>query len=491
MGKGSRARHEREEAEALLNPGTNKKPHLVRNIILTVIGVLLAALVLFGVLYSTGTIQRYMTAMQVGDQKINTIEYSYYYSQIRQNYLNQYGSYLSQMGMDTTNIDSQKYSDKLTFGEMFRKQTESQLSDTYALYSEAMKKNYKMSDDAQAKLKTTLGNLKTSAEEQKTTELALLRSVVSAPITVKDYNAILTRAALASDYYNSEIAKDSYTDEELKSYYNENTDQFDSVDYRLFQVFFESSDDKDATAKNKEAAKAKADAMLAEITDEKSFIAAAKKYATDDEKAKNTYAEDASTLKTASDLSTASGTVADWYKDPARKPGDKAVLEIDTNYTVIYFVDRYLDDYKTVNVRHILLKSDTTNDAEIKTKAEALLQKWKDGEATEDSFAKLATENTEDTGSAANGGLYENIYKGQMDTAFNDWCFNTAHKAGDTGIVKTSYGYHLMYFSGEGEVYWKSKAESSLKTKDYSDYVDGLLKKATVKTHSYAVDIAI
>ena len=33
-----------------------------------------------------------------------------------------------------------------------------------------------------------------------------------------------------------------------------------------------------------------------------------------------------------------------------------------------------------------------------------------------------------------------------MVPAFNDWCFDEARKEGDTGLVKTNYGYHVMYY---------------------------------------------
>ncbi|MBQ0012195.1 MAG: peptidylprolyl isomerase, partial [Clostridiales bacterium] len=39
------------------------------------------------------------------------------------------------------------------------------------------------------------------------------------------------------------------------------------------------------------------------------------------------------------------------------------------------------------------------------------------------------------------------LSRGQMVQEFEDWCF-ADHKVGDTGIVKTIYGYHVMYFVG-------------------------------------------
>ncbi len=127
-------------------------------------------------------------------------------------------------------------------------------------------------------------------------------------------------------------------------------------------------------------------------------------------------------------------------------------------------------DVKMVNVRHILIQPEGKNDdgtytdeawAEAEKKANELLTEWKNGEHTEDSFAYMAAENSTDSGSATNGGLYEDIYPGQMVDAFDAWCFDASRKPGDTGIVKTEYGYHIMYFVSTGEhAYWYACAEN-------------------------------
>lgn len=126
------------------------------------------------------------------------------------------------------------------------------------------------------------------------------------------------------------------------------------------------------------------------------------------------------------------------------------------------------DDGPNVNVRHVLFTfSDedgdgTTSDQE-KAAALARAEELLAGFATnpsEDYFAELANENSEDPGSNTNGGLYEGVYPGQMVDTFNDWCFEPTRQPGDTGIVETTYGYHVMYFVGRTEdYYWKTLAE--------------------------------
>ena len=85
-----------------------------------------------------------------------------------------------------------------------------------------------------------------------------------------------------------------------------------------------------------------------------------------------------------------------------------------------------------------------------------LMDEEEDGQETEESFAALATEYSEDDGSKTLGGLYENVYKGQMVENFDAFCF-ADHQPGDTDMVSavaSNYaGYHIIYYVGEGELY--------------------------------------
>jgi len=101
-----------------------------------------------------------------------------------------------------------------------------------------------------------------------------------------------------------------------------------------------------------------------------------------------------------------------------------------------------LDKYRTperVQARHILIKSDASNDAAMKAKAEGILKQIQAG----GDFAKLAKENSQDTGSAAQGGELGWIVKGQTVPEFEKAAFSLP--PGQTsGLVKTTYGYHII-----------------------------------------------
>ena len=65
-----------------------------------------------------------------------------------------------------------------------------------------------------------------------------------------------------------------------------------------------------------------------------------------------------------------------------------------------------------------------------------------------------------------------------MVKAFENWCFDAARKAGDTGIVESDYGYHVMFFSQKNdEPLWKLKIRDALSSEDAKTYTDELLKK--------------
>ena len=158
--------------------------------------------------------------------------------------------------------------------------------------------------------------------------------------------------------------------------------------------------------------------------------------------------------------------------------------------------DTEFEDYNMVNVRHILIKAvadengEYTDEAkaEAKAKAEEILAEYEAGDKTEDSFAALAEQYSEDAGSNTNGGLYENIYKGQMVPEFDAFCF-AGHEAGDTGIVYGDNGgyagYHVIYFSGEGGLYSESSMRQAELVEQAQPWVDGLVENVTVNKSAF------
>lgn len=153
-------------------------------------------------------------------------------------------------------------------------------------------------------------------------------------------------------------------------------------------------------------------------------------------------------------------------------------------------------DTCTVNVRHILIMPEAADGAEAtdadwaaaEKTAQELLKQWEEGEKTEESFAALANEHSTDPGSNTNGGLYTEVQEGQMVAEFNDWCFDTNRQTGDSGIVKTTYGYHIMYFVSSRLV-WQDYAASDYLSEKSTELVTETSAKYPVTVDYSAIKL--
>lgn len=155
----------------------------------------------------------------------------------------------------------------------------------------------------------------------------------------------------------------------------------------------------------------------------------------------------------------------------------------------------------TVDVRHILIMPEGGTESEdgrttysqeewdaCKAEAQKILDEWLAGEATEETFAQLAGEYSEDPGSKSKGGLYTGVTQGYMVEEFNDWIFDEARKPGDYGLVKTSIGYHVMYFSGSEEI-WYTQAKKALLSELSTNLIEDALEKYPMEVDYQAIGL--
>jgi len=117
------------------------------------------------------------------------------------------------------------------------------------------------------------------------------------------------------------------------------------------------------------------------------------------------------------------------------------------------FYDRNLDRFETpelVKAAHILIRTPQGADAKLKEQKRAQAEKiLSDIKAGKD-FAALARKLSEDPGSAGNGGDLGSFARGTMVGPFEEAAF--ALKAGEvSGIVETSFGYHIIKVSEHTE----------------------------------------
>lgn len=518
-------------AKAAKKKGSAKRDKIVRAIVKVIAIVLVVGVVFYGAAKVFTNIfclpQKVLTAATYDDKKISVAEYNYYYmslynriystaSQYDSYYGTGYGAYLTGFDTSTDPAEQDYTADDApegvkTWADYFAAMAPATAFFYQEIYEratgeDAIGKGFTYDEEA---MNTEIEDNMTQLQEYATSNDFSLDNFISRScgegLTEKSYRALLERDYIVAEYLTwiEEYSSDSVSEEDIKTYFNENKGDFTTVSGRVFAFPYSAdateTDESTATYTAKDAKKL-ANEFLGKVTDEASFKATALEYCTEDEKEQ--YAEDSATLldsQTKSALSSAE-SLANWLFDDARKVGDKAVVNDDSYYYVVYLTVLPTVDKSDagVSVRHILKQAATTDDdgndlddatieanfATAKKDAEAILKEWKAGDKTEESFAALATEKSDDTGSTETGGLYEDINASSSYVeAFKNWAIDPARKAGDVEIVKTEYGYHIMYFvSASNEEKWHYDVRTTIGSNEYTELVEGLYDEIEEKT---------
>ena len=488
-------------------------------------GVVMAALVIIAVvvgvnrsIQASGVHEKNTVAATVGEHPISNAELSYYYIDYINNYANTYGSYLSMFGIDSTKaLDQQVYNEETgeTWADYFVSAAASSAQSTYALADAAAAEGFTLPQEQKEQLDIMSNNLDSYATLYGYSDAkAFLKAQYGNGASKESYLEYYERNLLASAYQSHHQDGLSYSDEQIREADKADPAKYSSYSYAQYYVpvskFLTGGTTDDAgnttyTAAEREAAVAAAKEAIAplvssEITTVEALdeaIAAMEINAETEGAASTAYADQAS--------SSINSYLTGWVTDANRAAGDITCVEIpgtvqDENgedletinaFYVVLFNGKNENLTELVNVRHILIgfegeaQEDGTYSDEVKeaarTSAEEVLNEWKSGDATEESFAALAESKSTDTGSNTNGGLYENVYPGQMVETFNDWCFDSSRKSGDTGIVETNYGYHVMYFVGSaGQTYRDYQILNDLRNADMESWYQGLLDGCAV-----------
>lgn len=131
---------------------------------------------------------------------------------------------------------------------------------------------------------------------------------------------------------------------------------------------------------------------------------------------------------------------------------------------MLEFESRYRDETPTVDARVITLTSDS------ETNAGALLEEWRGGAATQESFAELA----DAQGASVEGGLYEGLTESGMDESLAVWLFDSARVSGDATSVTGDEGEnsYVVYYVGTNAPEWSQSIKSTLLTTALSEYLE-------------------
>lgn len=499
-----------------------KKLNLYTTAFVVVLVVLLVIAITVGVkqtITASGLREKKTVALTVGDHEISNVEMNYFFMDAVNNFYSQYGSYASMFGLDTTKPLDQQVVDESTgktWADDFLDSAKSSAISIYAMVDAAEAAGFTLSQEELDSIDSSLSSLDLYATLYGYSDgEAYLKAMYGNGASVDSYKEYAQRSTLASAYYNAYSDSLTYEDSQLREAEAENYNAYSSYSYNSYYLATSkfltggtTDDDGNTTYSDEEkaasvtAAEEAAKSLIVEDIDSVEALDAA--IAALPVNADTTAS---STAYTDTLYTSVNSNYVQWLSDSSRKAGDKAYFAYTSTttdedgtettttngYYVVYYLDSTDNTFPLANVRHILVSYEggTTDDttgtttysdeekAAAKATAEEILAQWKSGDATEDSFAALANEKSAD-GDGTTGGLYENVYPGQMVTNFNDWCFDSSRKSGDTGIVESTYGYHVMYYVGDSSYTYRNYLiENELRDADVSQWYADAVESMT------------
>ena len=425
------------------------------------------------------------TYVVINGEKVNKVEFDYAYNTSKNNYITQYGSYLSYFGLDTSkDLSTQMYSDTLTWQDYFEQNAVESLKQNKALMAEAKAAGFTY--DTTDEYNTFKETIKTSAAAAGVSDKEYVRSIYGSYATMGRIEEYVKNDMVMNAYYQKLQEDNAPSDDEIQSYYEENKATYDSVDYRLTTIEADlptepteladpveetaadttgTTDGTAATDTTQDTAYQPSDAEIAKAMDDAKVLA-------DD--AEQTVAKDGEAHENEK-KSSVNYMISDWLFDDARKAGDTTVITNDNShcYYVVAFEKRYLDETPSADVRVIIPTEDKTG--------EEILEEWKNGAATEDRFAELCKKYTQDTSAVENGGLFEQVTKTGMTEELSNWIFDSSRQAGDTVAITVSDTTYVLYYIGQDQPEWKINIKNTLVSDTMSQHVQDITADVTVE----------
>lgn len=496
----------------------------------------IAVVATFGVRYYTvpnGKEGKYMNPASVvatvDGQKISIGMYDYYYASIV-SYYEQYASY-GYYSLDTTKDYSKQYTtdddgNKISWQKFFETEALKEVEQITTYYSKALEEGVTLTSAQKKTIDKQISTLKDSASQNDVSLDQYIKANFGTYCSEDTIRIMLEQYYLSANYKGKFKCETKVTDNDVDKYYNDHKNDYKKIEFYYIASPYDATDDNSKNESIKTAEK-----IMAKMKDKKSVIALVPEVYSSyiDSQVKSSMEQDSTlTEKKAREeaiksyesnvVTTVSGSdspfddkMNTWLFSDDTKVGSKKYY-IDENAKYIYIVLKTskasVEENETYTVRHILVapesgsnsssstseKTEYTDEqwAAAKKKADSILAKFNKTDKSEYEFAKLAEQYSTDSASTSSGsndsfgGLYESVTLGQMVPDFEKWSIDDSRKYGDTGIVKSDYGYHIMFFINDCPEY-QSKIIAQIK----SDRLSNMIDKAEIKVHENAIKKAV
>lgn len=429
-------------------------------------------------------------AVTIGNTDVSVGLYNYYYDSIvyEYTYYAAYGYY----DLDTTKDFGAQFTkdedgNELSWEAYFRKLALQRLTNYTMNYEKALEAGITLTDEQKEQIDSQLESIKEQASSENKSVNEYVNEKFGENCGLETLRKFLEQYFIAGNYYNRSTIENRPSEDEVNAYFDENSNKYQSCSIALIELEYDTTDD-DTKAKSIENAKS----YMSKITDVESMKAVMPEasaslieqyvsagYFETQEEAVQTLLDSIESTETRTNVeSYFDEDTASWLFDEAT-PVNSLNYFASEDYGIVYVILKtaqpVLDDAQVYSVRHILITPANSEDestsstetgytdeqwANALNKAEAIVDEYNKGEKTELAFAELAEEYSEDTESTSAGssglygGGYEGTHIGEMVSEFEGWAVDPSRKYGDVDIVKSEYGYHIMYFIFAGPEYY-------------------------------------
>lgn len=479
----------------------NKKSFPVKIVLAALAGIAIAAvLIFFGIRYYTvPNAEEKMNpgniALTIGDTDISVGLYDYFYTSVVYE-TEQYASY-GYNNLDTSKDYSRQFTEdkdgnQITWLEKIKQDTIDRIKTVVVYYEKGAAAGIELSEEQKTTIDEQISSLEASAANSGISVNEYVKQTYGSNCGVATLRSYLEKYFIAGAYYNQLSIDERPSDEEIAAYFNENAENYKSCSYAMIEMPFDASSE-EAKAKSLENVNSYA-AQITDIDSMKAVMPEASKDFIDQyvsygyfESAEQAFETLSESLEVTESKSTIEGNfgkeIADWLFSADTAVGStNHYINEDSGAAAILLktAEPKLDETEVYSVRHILIIPESSAAAEntddnaqdtqqteytdeewqaAQNKADEILAIYNSGDKTEKSFALLAEEHSQDTESTSKGssglygGAYEGVNLGQMVPEFESWATDKSRRLGDVGIVKSDYGYHVMYFIYDGPIY--------------------------------------
>lgn len=500
--------------------GPKKHDSVLFGLLAVVVALILGASITLGVFYYTAPnsdekMNPGNVALTVGETPVSIGMYNYYYTCITQNYLTYagYGYY----DIDTTkSYDTQMTTDEdgneISWAQKFENDTVDQIQYITAYYEEATANGVELTQAQKDNISTSLEGLKTTASDNDKSVNDYIAEIYGDYCGYATLEKMLQQCYIAENYYQQKQLEYTVTTEQEQAYFEEHKTEYENVSFAYLQIPYEEG--------GAQAALENAKSYISDIKtvdDMKKLIPIACKELIDDYVAQgyaSTTDECAEMLAENIEASISAGEsgfiqeAIDWLFSENTAVGSCDAFD-DADNSLVYLLlktsEPVADESQVYSVRHILVTPKTDDEnaqatadgkteytdeqwADAEKKANEILDEYNSTDKTEKDFALLAEKYSDDTESTSKGssglygGLYEGVSLGQMVPSFEEWALDSSRQFGDVGIVKSDYGYHIMFFVENTSKYLYD-CKTALRTEMEGEFVDS----AEIKIHNGAM----